>query len=233
MALSVQSRLVGHVTVVTCSGRIVEGAESAPLQQRLDSVIASPAPFVILDLAGVEFIDSAGLGLLVRYLTKSRAAHGHLKLCALPAKVSEVLRITRLASTFESYASEAEAIAASYQRAPSASAPYRFSTDILCVDKSVDVQCYVREVLAQAGYSVMTAGNLPDALVLLQATRPKVVIIGADLRGSRNTWTAERFNNLADARPVVELPADFSHDDAGSAGQRLLDDVRAAAGGDR
>jgi anti-sigma B factor antagonist len=230
MALSLQSRVVGDVTVVTCHGRIVEGVESAPLQKLLADLVASPNPYIVLDFGGVDFIDSAGLGLLVRFLTRTRAAGGHLALCAVPAKVSEVLRMTRLAAIFESYASEAEAIAASYRSASSAGAPSRFSTDILCVDKSVDVQCYVREVLAQAGYGVLTAGNLPDALVLLQAARPKVVVIGAELRSLRNTQTAERFNGLADARPVVELPSGFSKDDAGIASRRLLDQIRSVAG---
>ena len=231
MSLLVESRLVGDVTVVACRGRIVEGAESAPLQRKLDDVIASPDPYIVLDLGGVEFIDSAGLGLLVRYLTRSRSARGHLTLCAVPPKISDVLRMTRLKAVFEAHDSEAEAIAASYRPTPVAGAPYRFSTDILCVEQSVDVQCYVRELLAQAGYGVLTAGNLPDGLILMQAARPKVLVIGADLRTARNTATAQRFNSLADAHRVVELPAAFSRDDAGDAGERLLAEVRAVLGG--
>lgn len=227
MSLLVQSRLVGDVTIMSCRGRIVEGAESIPLTLALDHVIDSPDPYVVLDLGGVEFIDSGGLGLLLRYLSRSRSVRGQLALCSVPPKVSEVLRITKLKAVFESYDSEAEAIAASYRPAPSVSAPSRVSTDILCVEQSVDVQCYVRELLAREGYGVLTAGNLPDALVLLQAARPKVVVIGADLRAARNTGTAERFNSLADTHPVVELPAEFSRDDAGDAGQRLVAQVRA------
>ena len=231
MALVIEKRLVGDVTVVTCRGRIVEGAESAPLKQTLDHLIDSPDPYIVLDLGGVEFIDSAGIGLLLRYLTRSQAVSGHFSLCSVPAKVREVLRITKLQAVFETYESEAEAIAASYQPAQATDKPYRFSTDILCVEQSVDVQCYVRELLGREGYGVLTAGNLPDALVLLQAARPKVVVIGADLRAARNTQTAQRFNSLADEHPVVELPAAFSKDDAGDAGQRLVEHVRAAVGG--
>jgi anti-sigma B factor antagonist len=227
MSLEVQSRLVGDVTVVTCRGRIVEGAESAPLKQTFDKVFDSPDPYVVLDLDGVEFIDSAGLGLLLRYLARSRAVRGHLVLSSVQPKVSEVLRISRLKSVLESYDSAADAIAASVDGSS------RVSTDILCVEQSVDVQCYVRELLAREGYGVLTAGNLPDALILLQAARPKVLVIGADLHAARNTGTAERFNSLANAHPVVELPAEFSRDDAGDAGQRLLAQVRAAVTGER
>lgn len=229
MPLSVESRRVGDVTVVTCRGRLIEGAESVPLQQALDGVLAFPNPYIVLDLGGVDFIDSAGLGLLTRYLSRSRAARGHLTLCAVPPKVSEVLRITKLQSVFESYASEVEAIAHAHQPAPSASASSRVSTDILCVEKSVDVQCYVRELLAQEGYSVLTAGNVADGLILLQSVRPKVVVISADLRALNTTRTAERFNTLANTHVVVELPAGFSSDDAGEAGQRLIEQIRAVA----
>lgn len=230
MALDVKSRLAGDVTVVTCRGRIVEGGESAPLVKVLDAVIDSPDPFIVLSLEGVDFIDSGGLGLLLRYVGRIKAARGRLTVCAVPPKVAEVLRMTRLQSVFEAYGSESEAIEASYAPAASDSRPDRTSRDILCVDSSVDVQCYVRELLGREGYGVMTAGNLMDALVLLQATRPKVVVIGADLRAVRHTDTALRFNSLADTRAVVELPATFSSHDAGDAGATLLARVRAATG---
>jgi hypothetical protein len=89
------------------------------------------------------------------------------------------------------------------------------------------VLAYVREVLRQAGYGVMTSGNLHDALVLLQASRPKLVVVGANLRAARGTHAADTFNTLAGTFPLVELPADFSCSDAGDAGSRLLDQVRA------
>ena len=226
MPISLESRRVGDITVVTCSGRIVEGAESIALGQFLDDLVPF-GPNLILHLGGVDFIDSSGLGLLVRYTTRTRQAHGHFKLCALSSKTAEVLRITHLDKVFEAYALEADAIAAFYERASSSTGSTRLHTDILCVDASMDVQALVRELLAQAGYGILTAGNLPDALILLQATRPKLVIIGSQLRAARNTGTAEKFNRLADAVAVIELPEDFSRLDAGEAGNHLLDQVRA------
>src|SRR5262249_48793844 len=159
-------------------------------------------------------------GLLVRYLTRTRNGHGNLKLCALTAQLVEVLRVTRLHAVFDPYASEEDAIAAFYHRTDSP-AGFRFRIDILCVDFSSDVQAYVRELLGQAGFGVLTASNLPDGLVLLQATRPRMIIINKDLRAARGTHTAEKFNNLADKMAVVELSGDFSHTEAGQAGQVL------------
>ena len=65
--------------------------------------------------------------------------------------------------------SEADAIAAFYQPTLSAGKAYRFNTEILCVEKSADVMAYVDALLQQAGYGVMTTGNLADALTLLTA----------------------------------------------------------------
>lgn len=224
MSLLLESRRVGDMTVVRCTGRIVEGGESAALQQHLESVI-SVNPRVILHLGGVEFIDSGGLGLLVRFLTRARNGHGLLKVCNVSPKVDEVLRVTRLRSVFHPYETEDEAIADSHR--PRSTSDVSFSrTNVLCVDQSPDLCAYLRELLKEAGYHVMTAENLPDALILLRATQPKVVIVGAELRAARGTWSAEEFNRRADARPVIELPRGFSSDDAGEAARRVLDDVR-------
>jgi anti-sigma B factor antagonist len=227
--LSIQTRRIGDIVVMTCLGQIVEGQESTALSDALLALIPRD-PRIVLNLGGVDFIDSSGLGLLVRFVVRTRVAHGHLTLCAMPAKLRTVLEITRLTCIFESFDSETAAIAACYQPAGPTGAPYQFRTDVLSVVPSHDVQHYVREVLAQAGYGVITAGNLPDALTLLQATRPRAVVISADLRALRSTPTAEAFNSLVNADTVVELETEFSSDDAGAAGQHLLDQVRDIVG---
>jgi len=228
VALSIESRRIGDITVVSCTGRIVEGAESAALREKLDGLIPHD-PFIVLNLGGVDFLDSSGLGLLVRFLTRTRAAQGHFKLCSLPARITEVLRLSRLTSIFDAYDSEADAVTACCQPVQSG-VSHRFSTDILCVEKSHDLQHYLREMLMQAGYGVMTTGNLHDALILLKAARPRVVVLSATLRASRESHAAETFNRLVHADTVVELPAGFSSDDAGAAAERLLEQVRAIVG---
>lgn len=223
MALSVQHRRVGDIAVLTCSGRIAEGPESAHLDARVTDLLMHE-PFIVLNLADVNFLDSSGLGLLVRLMARSQRASGGLKLCALPARVSEILRITRLQQSLPSYATEADAIAAFYERDASRET-HGLQTDVLCVDSSVDLLAYLRALLRQAGYGVTTASNVYDALILLKVAPPAVVVVGAELRALRSTETAEAFNRLADERGVIELEASFSGEDAGDAGQRLLDRV--------
>lgn len=223
MPLSLLSRRVGDVTVVTCTGRIVAGDESTALQSYLDSVMAD-SPHILLHLAGVDFIDSAGLGLLARNFTRVQNASGTLKICAVSPKIDDVLRITRLKAVFQPYESEADPIAEVHQRAREDNAVE--NPDVLCVDASADVLAYLRELLRGAGYRPITASNLPDGLILLRVTRPRTVVIGAELRALRGTRASDEFNRLADAGGVVVLPSGFSGRDAAAAATQVLDAVR-------
>jgi anti-sigma B factor antagonist len=217
---------VGDVTVVTAIGRIVAGEESRSLQACLDRLLRQ-APHVLLHLGGVEFIDSGGLGLIARYLTRAQDGQGTLNVCAVSAKMDDVLRITRLKSVFQPYETEADSIvdlhSGGYRQDASLDSP-----DVLCVDESPDVLTYLRELLKEAGHRALTAANLPDALILLKATHPKIVIISAELRAT-DTGTAEEFNRLANAGAVVELPPGFSRQDAGEAAQHVLQAVHAGS----
>jgi anti-sigma B factor antagonist len=215
---------VGDVTVVTAVGRIVAGEESRSLQVYLDRVLRQ-SPHVLLHLGGVEFIDSGGLGLIARYLTRAQDDHGMLKVCAVSPKIDDVLKITRLRSVFQPYETEADSIADLHSGEHRQDASLE-NPDVLCVDESHDVLTYLRELLKEAGYRTLTAANMPDALILLKATHPKIVIIGAELRAAA-TRTAEEFNRLASAGAVVELPPGFSAQDAGEAAQQVLQAVHA------
>lgn len=225
MPLAFETRHVGDVGVVRCRGRIVEGSESAALERHVAELLPYE-PYVLLHLAGVDFIDSSGLGLLVRLLARTRNANGNLKLCAISAKLDHVLGVTNLKPIFETYASEEEAIAAFYQRTDSPDAVV-LKTSILCLEPSPDVLAYVRELLRQAGYAPVTTTNVADALTLLKATRPTIVIVGNGIHVASDTGAADSFKRLLAGISVVELPAHFSTDDAGAAGRQLLDRVRA------
>jgi len=73
----------------------------------------------------------------------------------------------------------------------------------------------------------MTSDNVPDALMLLRATHPKLIVVSADLRAAGNTHAIGVFRDVAKC-PVIELPSDFSHRDAGVAASRLLEQIRDA-----
>jgi anti-anti-sigma factor len=226
VALALDSRRIGEIVVITCAGRMVEGDESARLHERVVALLPTD-PYIVLDLAAVEFVDSGGLGLLVRMLHQAEAAGGDLKLCALPARIKEILRVTKLHTVFDCHQSQADAVEAFYRDTRTPGAAERLATDILCVAPSLDVIAYLREVLRQAGHGVMTSDNLPDALMLLRATRPKLAVVSADLLAGSSAPAAETFKEIAGQMPIVQLPRDFSHRDAGAAASRLLEQVRA------
>ncbi len=224
MQLSLEHRRVGDATVVTCTGRLVAGQEAAALEQSLEKHMPL-ARHVVLHLGGVDYIDSGGLGLLVRYLMRAQRSSGSLSVCAVSPKIDEVLRVTKLRTVFPPYESEAAAITDAHRDGAAIDAT---GTTVLCVDRSTDVGAYLRELLKAAGYRVLTAHNLPDALVLLVATKPKVVLISAEMNAMRSTHTAEEFHRLAAERAVVELPGGFSTHDAADAGREVLRAIDAA-----
>ena len=224
MPLSIDSHRAGEITVLTCRGRIVEGAESATLQKHVDDLIAE-GPYIILNLSGVEFIDSSGLGLLVRCLIRLESLHGLIRVCAASSRIAEAFRVTGLNTLFKVFDTEADAIEGFYDL-PTGKRAAGAAVNILCVEQSADVLAYVGQVLRQAGFVVITTTNLPDALTLLTATRPQVVVISAALRGQRETAAGAAFNAQASTLRVVELPAGFAGQDAAASGRDLLDRVR-------
>src|SRR5262245_31309880 len=141
MLLTYESRHVGDIAVVTCRGSFADGQELAALHRYVDELLQE-ASYIVADLGAVEYIDSSGVGSLVRLHTKAQRAGGDLKLCALPARFAEVLRVTHLLSIFGAYGTQAEAIAACYDAAPASQSRAVVETNILCVDGSPDVLAY-------------------------------------------------------------------------------------------
>jgi hypothetical protein len=99
------------------------------------------------------------------------------------------------------------------------------------VEQSADLLTYMHALLRQAGLSVITIDNLPDAVTLLKATRPRVVLVGRELRSAGSSGTVDTFNRLLDPLAVVELPADFARQDPSETGPRLVERVQALIDG--
>lgn len=87
--------------VLEARGRITLGPETESLRGRLKNTAESGHRCIVLDLAGVDYIDSAGLGTLVAGATSVRRAGGELKLANLTSRVRDLMQITRLSTMFE------------------------------------------------------------------------------------------------------------------------------------
>ncbi|HTR47016.1 MAG TPA: STAS domain-containing protein [Verrucomicrobiae bacterium] len=110
MALRMTERDVSGVSVLDIEGRIVLGEESNSFREKVKSLLAAGKKKVILNLANVSYIDSAGLGTLVATFHSARSQGATLKLTNLGAKFKEVLQVTKLMTVFDTYDNEAAAI---------------------------------------------------------------------------------------------------------------------------
>jgi len=111
MTLKMDTLLADGVTIVACSGRIVFGEESSGLREGLKNLLETTKR-IVLNLSGVTYIDSGGLGTLVGVYSSARAAGADIKLTGLGQRLRDVLAITKLATVFEVYDTEQQAIAA-------------------------------------------------------------------------------------------------------------------------
>lgn len=111
MALSVQTQICGDVFVLRCDGRIVFGDEGAVLRERVGNML-SGSPKIVVNLAGVNHIDSGGLGILVGLSVSARNRGGELKLVSPSKHVNDLLQRTNLDTILRVYGNDEEAVAA-------------------------------------------------------------------------------------------------------------------------
>ena len=104
----------GGAVVLHCQGRIIFGPESRALTDIVADVLPS-ARRMIVDLAGIETVDSAGLGELVLLHMWAEAAGYSMKFASPRLPVRRLLELTNLVAVFDAYGSVAEAMAAMQQ----------------------------------------------------------------------------------------------------------------------
>lgn len=109
LKLHLETRHLGDVIVIHCEGRIVYRDEAAALT-RVATAALQHSREVVLDMEGVQRIDSAGLGELVLVLMAAEATGGTLKLAGPNARVRHMFKLTNLSSIFEMYDSLVDAL---------------------------------------------------------------------------------------------------------------------------
>jgi anti-sigma B factor antagonist len=106
--LRLSTRTLDGVLVVDCAGRIIFGEESATLRDLVKQFMAEKQNLV-LNLGGVNYIDSGGLGTLVALYTSARNCGSSIKLANLTQHVGDLLQVTKLVTIFDVYDSERKA----------------------------------------------------------------------------------------------------------------------------
>lgn len=112
MQLEIRERSVGDVVILELHGRVTIGEGSVQLRDAVSNLLNNNRQKIILNLEGVSYVDSSGIGELVSRYTTTKNQGGQLKLLKLPKKIKDLLMITKLLTVFEIYEDEESALAA-------------------------------------------------------------------------------------------------------------------------
>jgi anti-sigma B factor antagonist len=108
--MTIQERRVGPVTILALRGRLVLDDGDALLRQRVDDLVARGQTKIIADLTDLDYVDSAGIGILIAKYLSVRRKGGDLKLLRLSSRTHHALEITHLLTVFEAFETEEEAV---------------------------------------------------------------------------------------------------------------------------
>jgi anti-sigma B factor antagonist len=108
--MQIDERAVGDVMVLDVKGKVTLGEGDEMLKDKVNSLVNQGHKKIVLNLAEVPYIDSAGLGEIVRTYTTVSRQGGNLKLLNLTKRITDLLSITKLLTVFETYDSEPDAI---------------------------------------------------------------------------------------------------------------------------
>ena len=114
MALDIQQREHEGIVILDLKGRITVGPEASALRERIAALTAAGTPNLVLNLKDVDYIDSTGLGALVMCATSLRKIQGSVKLVNLSRRNIELLVMTKLATVFEIFTDEQDAVNSFY-----------------------------------------------------------------------------------------------------------------------
>ena len=108
--MKLTDRVQNNIVVLEPKGKIMGGPDASLLHDKLYELIESDRKKIVIDLAGVEWMNSTGLGILISSYTTLRNNDGELKLANVTDKIQSLLTITKLVSVFDAHDSVEEAV---------------------------------------------------------------------------------------------------------------------------
>ena len=108
--INISERQAGDVTILDLDGKVTIGEGSVALRNAIRRLLGEGKNKILLNLGGVGYIDSSGIGELVSSFTAVNKEGGTLKLLNLTQKIQDLLAITKLLTVFDVFDSEAEAL---------------------------------------------------------------------------------------------------------------------------
>ena len=226
MSLALESRHCGSVYVIRCAGKIVSGVGSSLLEGALQRGLREFTR-IVLNVEAVTRVDSAGMGLLVRFLWHSRNRNGDLRLSSPQPFFAELLNITKLASVFNIYEDEESAIVSFLKEGVAfAEGPSNTGPRVLFLDPSPDTCAFVRAFLARHGYRVLSTGLMGDAKIFLSASSVDIIVLGPDSGSLASPATRNVLERLAPSARTIVLEQEFKSRMADEACLDLLERIQ-------
>ena len=108
--ITISERQAGDVTILDLDGKVTIGEGSVALRGAIRRLLGDGKSKILMNLGGVGYIDSSGIGELVSSFTAVNKEGGTLKLLNLTQKIQDLLAITKLLTVFDVYDDEAEAL---------------------------------------------------------------------------------------------------------------------------
>jgi anti-sigma B factor antagonist len=108
--MEIEERAVGGVLVLDLKGKVTLGEGDELLREKVTALVNQGHKKIILNLEDVPYVDSAGLGEIVRAYTTVSRQGGSLKLVNLTKRITDLLSITKLLTVFETFETENEAV---------------------------------------------------------------------------------------------------------------------------
>jgi anti-sigma B factor antagonist len=108
--MKIDERAVDGVTILDLQGKMLIGEGDELLREKINQLVENGTERIVLNLAEVPYVDSAGLGEIVRCYTTVSRKNGKLKLLHLTKRIHDLLSITKLLTVFETYDNEQEAV---------------------------------------------------------------------------------------------------------------------------
>jgi len=109
--MKVKEKMEGDVAVLTVSGNMMGGPETSALHDKVKSLISDGIKKVVIDIKGVKWMNSSGLGVLMACMSSLQQADGKLKLASVTEKVKSILIITKLVEVFDTFETAERAVA--------------------------------------------------------------------------------------------------------------------------
>ena len=108
--LNIKERQAGDITILDMDGKVTIGEGSVALRTAIRRLLEEGKKKILLNLGGVGYIDSSGIGELVSSFTAINKEGGQLKLLNLTQKLQDLLGITKLLTVFDVYDNESDAL---------------------------------------------------------------------------------------------------------------------------